>query len=167
MKNFFLIIIIALIGSCCSKQEDCKCRMLIMNLAFECYSEKELSDFQIIKYDSSTGSKISSTKIDFIRPSSGGAQYNINLETDTKYDIEFVNRPLGISRRFSEFTFAIADYPQQCADCKTKIRYKTCHETRYINFLVNGKPPIKKTNRSDDPTMFYGLNQENCLGITP
>lgn len=163
MKKYLLFLgVVWMISSCCSKQEDCKCPLLVLNFVFECFSEKELSDFRIIKYDSTTGTLVSSENLNFIR-TSGTAQHNINLETDTKYDIEFVNKPLGIYRRFSKFNFAIVDNPLRCYDCKTKIRYKTCRQSGSINFLVNGRPIYTVGNlRSEESTYFKGFNEKNC-----
>lgn len=157
MKKLLLFsCIVVMLDSCCSKQETCKCSPLIMNFMFDCYTEKELSDFQIIKYDSATGKLISSEKIHFIRPKFGGAQYNINLDTDAKYDIEFANKPLGISRRFTDFKFFMEDAPKPCYDCKTKMRYKTCKEMSRITFLVNEQP----VNSGD--TNFESIYKNNC-----
>ncbi len=162
-KYLFLLSIVWLISSCCSKQDECECRPVVLNFRFECFTEKELADFRIIKYDSATSKQVSMESIDFIRPRSGDPQYNINIETDTKYDITFVNSPLGISRFFSDFQYSIVDDPVQCYDCATKMRYKTCTRLGYINFMVNGRSAKDfRTIEGIDPTIFQGFNIKNC-----
>lgn len=164
MKKYLLLLcIVWLISSCCSKLDDCKCPVLDLDFIFECFTEKELADFRIIKYDSATGKQVSIESIDFIRPRSGGAQYNINVDSDTKYDIKFENKHLAISRRFSDFKFSIVDDPKPCDDCKTKVRYKTCKRLGSINFMVNGKPAKDfRSSEGIDPSIFQGFNIKDC-----
>lgn len=164
MKKYILIVLIlALIGSCCTKEDNCKCPPLTMSFTFDCFTEKELANFEIIKYDSTSGKQISTEKMIINHDDRFGNSYEINLETDTKYKIAFLNRPLGISRLFYNFRYSVDDSPLRCYDCKSKTRFKTCNKVAYVSCLVNGIPIDKKsTRRIDDSTYFQGVNIKNC-----
>jgi hypothetical protein len=160
-KNTLVLLLLFCLGSCCTKEDTCLCPTLDMELRFECYTDKEVGNFEIIRYDSTTFNIVSNENMNLKKNSNATAFYNISLENDTKYIIEIVNKPLGISRVFSRIKYWVYDFPFECSDCKTRFRYKSCNRVEGMNYLVNGKPIDKKKN--GEPTLFETTNLKNCF----
>lgn len=90
-KRLHYLLILFFVAGCCSNNSPCECKKFGETIMFNNFTDKELSEFYVLKLDSSTGIRLDSSAVTFIIRYPNSSQWAYN-EEGTKYTWVFINR---------------------------------------------------------------------------